>query len=130
MRYVVPQLLVDVEQMRDHTGADRQPFYLAQFEGERVGNVLLLGLRLAYVKLPCLAIVVGKRLGADTQFGPLLRSGVGVKALLGRFARTTGSTVPGIGLVVCPACRIVHRHVPILLEMMHGALGRVDWKVC
>src|SRR5262249_16695029 len=112
--------------MRDHPGTDRQRFYLAQFEGERLGDVLLLALRLTYVKLPCLAIVVGEGLGANAQFRPLRGSGVGVKALLGRFARTTGFTGPGIRLVVGPACRIVHSHVPVLLEMMHGALGRVD----
>src|SRR5215813_4498534 len=112
--------------MRDHPGTDRQRFYLAQFEGERLGDVLLLALRLTYVKLPCLAVMVGEGLGADAQFGPLCGSGVGVKALLRRFTRTTGSTIPGIRLVVCPTCRIVHSHVPVLLEMMHRALRRVD----
>ena len=126
MRHVFRQIPVDVEEMRDHTGADRQPFHLAQLESKRVGNVLLLGLRLAHVKLPCLAVVVSEGLGADAQFGPLLGSGVGVKALLERFARTAGPVVPGIGLVVDPACRIDHGHVPVLLKMMHGALGRVD----
>src|SRR5207249_2944481 len=99
------------------------------FEGERVGNVLLLALRLADVKLPCLAVVVGEGLGADAQFGPLRGRGVGVKALLGRFARTASASVPRIGLVVGPACWIVQSHVPVLLKMMYGALGRVDWKV-
>src|SRR5215813_7476797 len=112
--------------MRDHPGTDRQRFHLAQFEGERLGDVLLLALRLTYVKLPCLAVMVGEGLRADAQFGPLCGSGVGVKALLRRFARTTGFTGPGIRLVVSPACRIVHSHVPVLLEMMHRALGRVD----
>src|SRR5262249_35897674 len=112
--------------MRDHPGTDRQRFYLAQFEGERLGDVLLLALRLTYVKLPCLAVMVGEGLRADAQFGPLCGSGVGVKALLRRFARTTGFTGPGIRLVVSPACRIVHRHVPVLLEMLHGAFGGGD----
>src|SRR5262245_54474958 len=112
--------------MRDHPGADRQRFHLAQFEGERIGDVLLLTLRLTYVKLPCLAVVVGEGLGTDAQFGPLCDSGVRAKALLGRFAWAAGSTSPGIRLVVCPACRIVHSHVPVLLEMMHGTFGRVD----
>src|SRR5437867_5716535 len=116
--------------MRHHTGADWQPFHLTQFESERVGNVLLLGLRLADVKLPCLAVVVSEGLGADAQFGPLRGSGIGVKALLERFAWTAGATVPGIGFVVDPACRIDHGHVPVLLKMMHGALGRVDRNAC
>ena len=67
--HVFRQILVDVEQMRDHAGADRQRFHLAQFEGERIGDVLL-ALRLTYVKLPCLAVVVGEGLGAYAQFGP------------------------------------------------------------
>src|SRR5215471_18025807 len=115
--------------MRDHTGADRQPFHLAQFEGERVGNVLLLALRLADVKLPCLTVVVGEGLRADAQFRSLSGSRVGVKTLLGRFARTAGPAIPGIGLVVHPPCRIVHGHVPVLLKMMYRALGRVDWNM-
>ncbi len=91
------QILVDVEQMRDDTGADRQRFHLAQFEGKRVGDVLLLDLRLAQVKLPCLAVVVGEGLGADAQFRPLFVSGIRVKALLGRFARTAGSPLQEFG---------------------------------
>jgi hypothetical protein len=83
LRYVLGQTLVNVEQVRDHTGADRRCFDLAQLEGERVGDVLLFALRLADVKLPCLTIVVGEGLRADAQFGALLRGGVGVKAFLG-----------------------------------------------
>src|SRR5215468_5544229 len=101
--------------MRDHPGTDRQRFYLAQFEGERLGDVLLLALRLTYVKLPCLAVMVGEGLGADAQPGSLCGSRVGVKTLRGRFARTASFTGPGIRLVVGPACRIVHSHVPVLL---------------
>ena len=41
MCYVFRQILVDVEQMRDHAGADRQRFHLAQFGGECIGDVPL-----------------------------------------------------------------------------------------
>lgn len=67
-----PQGFIDVEKMRDHPLADHRRLHLAQFEGQGVGDVALLGRRLADEELPGLAVMVGKALGADAQLGPLL----------------------------------------------------------
>ena len=56
------QVLVDVEQAGHHPRADAGPVALAQLEGERVGDVLLLDRGLAEVELPGLAVVVGEAL--------------------------------------------------------------------
>ena len=37
-------------------------FDLAQFEDQRVGDMILFGVRLADVKLSCLAVVIGESL--------------------------------------------------------------------
>ena len=49
-----------------------------------------------------------------------------MKTLLGRFAGTTCPVVPGVRLIVNPAFRIDHGHVPVLLEMVEGTFGRID----
>ena len=54
------QVLVDVAQMRDHALANARRFDLAQFEGQRIGDVLLLDRRLADEELARLAIMVGE----------------------------------------------------------------------
>ena len=59
---VFAEILVDVEQVRDHARADRRGLNLAQLEGQGVGDVVLFGLGLADVELPGLAVVIGERL--------------------------------------------------------------------
>jgi hypothetical protein len=48
--------------MRDHASAYFKPFDFAQLKDKRVGDVLLFDFRLANVKLPGLAVMVGKGL--------------------------------------------------------------------
>src|SRR4029077_6876893 len=54
---------------------------------------------------------------------------VRLKALFGRFTRTRRRSAPRIGLIVDPAFWIHHGHVPVLLKIMEGTLGRVDRNV-
>ena len=56
--------------------------HLAQFEGQRVRDVALLGRRLADVELPRLAVVVGEALGADALLRALLGLGKRAEAAL------------------------------------------------
>jgi hypothetical protein len=46
--------------MRNETGANLDPFHLAEFKREGIGDVGLLNLCLAQVKLARLAVMIGK----------------------------------------------------------------------
>ena len=84
---LVGQRLVDVEQMRDHPLADDRRLHLAQFEGQRGGDVVLLGRGLADEELPRLAVVVGKAFRAQANLGAFLDIGERSETALGRFPR-------------------------------------------
>ena len=61
--------------MRHHPLADHRRLHLAQFEGQRRGDVVLFAPRLADEELPRLAVVIGKALGAQPALGALLDIG-------------------------------------------------------
>ena len=77
------QRLVDVEQMRDHPLADDRRLHLAQLEGQRRGDVVLLRRGLADEELPGLAVVVGKALGAEANLRAFLDIGERAETALG-----------------------------------------------
>ncbi|VTZ63650.1 conserved hypothetical protein [Sinorhizobium medicae] len=120
------QRLVDVEEMRDHPLTDHRRLDLAQFEGQGVGDVPLLGWRLADEELPCLTVMVGEAFSADAELRSLLLRSKVSEAFDGRLAR---SLAPGIGLVVRAPDRVAHGHVAVLLKVMEGTFRRVDRKV-
>ena len=117
---------VDIEQVADHAFANRREFAFAEFEHQRIGDVALLNQCLADVELAGLAVMVGKAFRAQPHLRAFGLLGKGLEALLGRFPRTADFRAPGIGLVIGPALRVLERHVPILLEMMERAFGRID----
>ena len=117
------QRAVDVEQMRHHAFADHRHLAFRQLEDQRVCNVLLLHGRLAQVELPRLAVMIGKALRAQALLGALHLRRIGADAGYRIFARPF---TPGIRLIIGPSPRIVHGHVPVLLEMREGAFGGID----
>ena len=59
---------MDVAQMRDDARSDGHFLAFAQFEDERLGDVMLFDLRLTEIKLPRLTVMVGKGFGPDAKF--------------------------------------------------------------
>src|ERR1700733_3787417 len=112
--------------MRHQSQSDYRLFDLAQFKYEGVGNVTLLHLGLADVKLSSLTVVIGETLGTLANFAALFLRGKRSKPGLARFPRTALSTAPGVRLIVDAACGVDHRHMPVLLEIMKGTFRRVD----
>jgi len=78
---------------------------------------------LADVELPRLAVMVGEALGPQPHLLALFLGREVAEALDRRFTR---ALAPGIRLVVDPADRIAHRHVPVLLEMGKRTFRRID----
>ena len=126
LRDLVREFVVDVEQVRDHALADHRRLHLAELEGQRGDDVVLLGPGLADEELPRLAVMIGEGFAAHALLDAVHRLGERAVAALGRFARPLA---PGVRLVVHAALRIAHRHVAVLLEMRERALGRVDRQV-
>ena len=109
--------------MRHHPLADHRRLHLAEFEGQRVGDVMLLAAGLADEELPRLAVVIGKAFGAQPALGALLDIGKRREAALRGFARAFAERVR---LVIDAPDRIAHRHVAVLLEMGERAFRRID----
>lgn len=59
----------------------------------------------------------------------LLTALLRVEMPVSRKGRLARSFTKGIRLIVHPADRIAHRHVPVLLEMREGTLRRIDWEM-
>ena len=64
LRNAVCQLRIDVREMRNHSAANSGFFNLAELEDQRFGDVTLLYIGLTDIKLPSLAVMVCKGLGA------------------------------------------------------------------
>ena len=62
--------------MRDDAGSDGHFLAFAQFEDERLGDMMLFDLRLTEIKLPRLTVMVGKGFGPQANFGSVLFTGV------------------------------------------------------
>ena len=112
--------------MRYRPRTDVGPLDLAQFEHDRIADMLLLDRHLADIELPRLAIMIGETLRPDPLLGTVLDRGDTDETLGRVFARTTLFGAPAIGLVIGPTLGIAHRHMPVLLEMGHRAFGRID----
>src|SRR5688500_18880246 len=113
--------------MSNHAAADSERLNLAEFENQRVGDMILLGVGLAHVELARLAVMIGESLRPDAKSGAVLFGGERVKSVLGRLARTAGLAGPGVRLVVHASFGIGRsRHMAVLLKMSERALGRVD----
>ena len=124
------QVLVYVAERGHHPAADRRLAALAELEGERVDDVLLLDVGLADEELACLAVVVGEAFRPQPPLGPgLVALAVGVGAEAGRRVLPRAGRIPGVRLVIDPALRVGHGHVTVLLEVRERALGRVDRQV-
>src|SRR6185295_3037545 len=109
-----------------HPQPNGRLFDLAQFKDERFGDVTLLHLSLAHVKLPCLTVVIGEACRAVAHLAALFISGKRPESGLVRFTRTAFCATPGVRLVIDASFWINHRHVPILLKMMEGTFRSVD----
>ena len=116
-------------QVGDEAGADVRPLHLAELEGEGVGDVLLFDRGLADEELSRLAVVIGEALGSEARLLGGDRLGEAPEASRRILARAAFRLRPAVRLVVRPPRRIAHRHVPVLLEVSHRALGRVDRNV-
>jgi hypothetical protein len=77
------------------------------------------------------AIVIGEAFVPNTKLVPLLGGWKRFKA--GRWAFTWAGYFAGvteaIGLVIGPALRLQHLHLPVALKIHHGTFWGVDWNL-
>src|SRR5580693_5863240 len=98
--------------------------HLRELEDERRRDVRLLRLRLAAVKKPRLAVVVGKALRANARFVAVFPDGRTSKASRGRLAWRRW--VERIRLVGHASLGLRHLHVPVALMVRERTFGCVD----
>src|SRR5690606_41940779 len=112
--------------MRYNPLPDRQIFYFGQLKDQCTLYMLLFNGSLTDIKLPGLAVMIGRPGRSVAQFTVPHRLAGADNPMCRASPRVMFPTAPGVRLVIYPAFRVMHRHMTILLKIPYRAFGCIN----